>query len=142
MSTELPWSTRVFITAKFSISTVMTIGSSWVGSIPLISASIKVMEGILLCKGVVTTFTTCTALRCFFLVIVVDPPLANPSTMVLMTPLRVESCGLRWASLSIYCRQTGLSSARALSWFSREPLFYGVLSLCLEVFTNHFGCSA
>jgi len=34
MSMELPWLISTFFTAKFSTSMVMTIGSSWLGSVP------------------------------------------------------------------------------------------------------------
>jgi len=34
ISTELHWSMSTFLTAKFSTSMVMTIGSSWLGSVP------------------------------------------------------------------------------------------------------------
>ena len=56
MSTELPWSTRAFLMVKLSMSTDITIGSSWEGSIPLKSLSVNVMGGIL---GRMDTKFTC-----------------------------------------------------------------------------------
>jgi len=47
MSTKLPWSTKVSITVKFSISTVITMESSYTRSIDLKSTSVKVIEGII-----------------------------------------------------------------------------------------------
>jgi len=35
-----------------------------------------------------TAITNCTTLRCFFLSVAKDPPLANPFAIVLMVPLR------------------------------------------------------
>ena len=45
-STELPWSTRTFAIANLSMSTVMTMGSSWVGSMAVKSSRIKVIGGM------------------------------------------------------------------------------------------------
>lgn len=87
MSIELPWSTNVFIIAKFFALVVMTMGSFWVGLMSLKSTSIKIIEGILRWVEDVTTFTDCTAQRCHFLVEFNAPPTVNPPTVVLMTLL-------------------------------------------------------
>jgi len=128
MSIELPWSTRVFITAKFSISMVMTMESSWARSMPLKSASVNVMEGIVLHNGIVTTFTTCTALKCFLLAVVHFPP-TNPPAMVLITPLRDRFWGRCYVLSLARCRRSGLSSPLVLSWPS-----WGVCFLELALF--------
>jgi len=85
MSTKLPWPTRVFVTAKSSMVTVITIGSSYLRSITLKSWSVKVMGGILLGLLVYVWCTACTFLRCFFLAEVDEPPLANQPAIVLIT---------------------------------------------------------
>ena len=75
---------------KLSMSTDITIRSSWVGSIPLKSLSVNVMGGIL--GRTETRFTWWTACRCFFRALLELSPLVNPLAMVLMTswPLRVS----------------------------------------------------
>jgi len=59
-STELPWSTNIFLTAKFLISIFMTMWSScfW---------SMNVIGGILCLDDLVTTLTDCTSLGYLFL---------------------------------------------------------------------------
>jgi len=75
---------RTFFTAKFSTSTVMTMGSSWLGSVPWKSESEKVMGGILLCVRLDTTCICWTALRCLFLDEEDLPPPATPLDIVLI----------------------------------------------------------
>ena len=88
ISTKLPWSTSTFLTAKFSTSIVMTMGSSWLGSVPWKSESEKVMGGILLIVLPATACTDWTALRCLFLDEDDLPPPANPLDMVLIVPCK------------------------------------------------------
>ena len=68
---------------KLSMSTDITIGSSWEGSIPLKSLSVNVMGGIL--GRMATEFTWWTTRRCFFRALFELPLSANPPTIVLMT---------------------------------------------------------
>ena len=88
ISTELPWSISTFFTAKFSSSMVMTTGSSWLGSTPWKSESLKVIGGILLLGPLQMAWTDRTALRCFFLEEEEHPPPAKPPDMVFIVPLK------------------------------------------------------
>lgn len=86
ISTEFPYSTKVFIAVKFSISTVMTMGWSCEGSMALKSASMNVINDILYFMWAISAFTNWTILRCFFCTVSEDPPLVNPPANVLITP--------------------------------------------------------
>jgi len=66
----------------------MTMGSSWLGSVPWKSESEKVTSGILLSAQLDTACTCWTALRCLFLEEEDLPPLANPLDIVLIVPRR------------------------------------------------------
>ena len=125
MSTELPWSTRVFLIVKLSISTYIIIGLSCVGSIPLKSSSVNVIGGIL--GRAETRFNWWTARRCFLRALLELPPPANPPAMVLITsrPLRVSACG---GSSLRPCRSPRLSPSRGPG---------GVRSLLLGVCSLH-----
>ena len=91
MLTELSWSTSVFIIAKFTTSTVISIGSSWSGSIPLQSTSEKVMGGMLHCHHRLTEWADWIALKCHFQVEYEAPPPPNPK-ILLMTTRRGSTC--------------------------------------------------
>jgi len=79
---------RTFFTAKFSTSIVMTMESSWLGSVPWKSESEKVMGGILPCVRSNTACTCWTALRCLFLEEEDLHPSTNPPDIVLIVPRR------------------------------------------------------
>jgi len=66
----------------------MTMGSSWLGSVPWKSESEKVMGGVLLCVRLDTTCICWTALKCLFLNEEDLPPPANPPDIVLIVPRR------------------------------------------------------
>jgi len=115
MSTELPWSMRTFFTAKFSTSTIMTMGSSWLRSVPWKSEYENVIGDILLCELPNIACTDWAALRFFFPKEDDLPPPTNPSEIVFIVRHRGGlSSGLwqRWCPwFSILC------SCRLSSWF-------------------------
>jgi len=104
---------RTFFTAKLSTSTVMTMGSSWLGSVPWKSESENVMGGILLCVLPDTVCTSWIALRCFFLEEEDLPPPTNPPDIVLIVPRRGGlssarlGCGYVGALCSVFCVLVG-----------------------------------
>jgi len=87
MSTELPWFTKNLEMAKFSISTVMTKGSFWVGSIVVKSPFVKVIGGILDQPLVVIEWTDRMVRICFFLTELEHPPPTNPPAILFTFPV-------------------------------------------------------
>ena len=69
------------------MSTVMTIGSSWAGSIALKSLFVMVIGGFLRQVVVEAKFTNCTMRRCFFQAELEHSALAKPATINLITSL-------------------------------------------------------
>ena len=67
---------------NLSISTVITIGSSWDGSIIVKSSSVKVIDGILDRFLIDTEWTDVIARRCYFQAELEHPPPANPLAIV------------------------------------------------------------
>lgn len=85
MSVERPQSTRVFLTMQLAISTLITIGSSYIGLIVLKSFVVKVMSGMLgtRCQEIMLTDQTCR--RFLFRAEAVAPPPTKPLAMVFIT---------------------------------------------------------
>ena len=82
-----PLINQCFHIVKLSMSTMIIIESSWVGSNALKSLSVKVMGGILRQVIAEAEFTDCTTQRCFFRAKLEHPPPAKPPTIVLITSL-------------------------------------------------------
>jgi len=81
----------------------MTMGSSWLGSVPWKSESEKVMGGILLCVRLDIACTCWTTLRCLFLEEEDLPPPANPLDIVLIVPHRGGLSWLRLCWFPLFC---------------------------------------
>jgi len=115
----------------------MTMGSSWLGSLPWKSESEKVMGGILLCVRPDPMFTCWTALKCLFLEKEDLPPPANPPDIVLIVPRRGgllsarRGCGCVGPFGSVFCVQADslLGSLRSvLRSFRRSARLLSFLS--------------
>ena len=83
MSTELPWSTITLVTANFSISTVITMGSSCAASMAVKSSSENVIGGILGLLWRDLAWADWMAQRCFFPAELEHPPPAKSSVFEL-----------------------------------------------------------
>ena len=86
ISTELPWSIRVFMMTKLATSMVTTIGSSCLGFMFLKSAFVKSIGGRSLLLLLLMEYTELTAQRCLFREDDVVPPPAKPPAIVFITP--------------------------------------------------------
>jgi len=97
MLTEFPLSTNIFITAKLITSIVITIGSSWSGSIVLKFSLVNVISDKILLWITLMDWMT---LKCLFLNEHVVPPPTNPLVMVIITALKGPGtfwpCSSQW----------------------------------------------
>ena len=86
ISTELPWSIRIFMMTKLATSMVTTIGSSCFRFMFLKSEFVKSMGGRSLLLLLLMEYTELTARRCLFREDDVVPPPTKPPAIVFMTP--------------------------------------------------------
>ena len=128
ISTELPWSTKTLVMVNLSISSVITMGSSWAESIAVKSSSMNVIQGILSRLLVDTKWTDRTTQKCFFRVELEHSPPTKPSAII-FTSHPVLSNGIRPAIVLI----TSWAPRLVQSFFLRPSLRGRVLRTRLSL---------